>query len=87
MNNTPPVILASGSVTRRRLLENAGVTISVDPADIDEGTVKAELRAQNASVETAAAELAVRKAAAVAPRHAGALVIGADQMQIGRAHV
>lgn len=80
MSAAPQVILASGSVTRRRLLENAGVVIGVDPASIDEGAVKTELRAQQAPVEAAAAELAARKAAAVAPRHAGALVIGADQM-------
>ena len=74
------VILASGSAIRRTLLTNAGLPITVDPADIDEGQIKTRMKVQNAPALRAAAELAVAKAQAVSPRHPGKLVIGADQI-------
>ena len=77
---TQPLVLASASTIRRTILANAGLTVTVDPAHIDEQAVKTELRAHQAPVETVAVELAVRKATSVSPRHPGALVIGADQM-------
>ena len=77
---TQTLVLASASAIRRTILENAGLTVIVDPAHIDEGAVKAELRSQQMPVEAVAIELAVRKAMSVAARHPGALVIGADQM-------
>ncbi len=75
-----PLVLASASPIRRTILTNAGVSVSVDPAHIDEQAVKTELRGQQTPVETVAIELASRKAQSVAARHPGALVIGADQM-------
>lgn len=75
-----PLVLASASRIRRTLLENAGVPVAVDPAHIDEQAVKLALRDQGAGVETVAAELALRKAQAIAARHRGTLVVGADQM-------
>ena len=39
------IVLASGSPTRRRMLEQAGVDLVVDAADIDEGAVKRALAA------------------------------------------
>jgi len=77
---THPLVLASASAIRRTILTNAGLTVTVDPAHIDEPAVKAELRQHQMPVETVAIELAVRKAKSVAQRHPGALVIGADQM-------
>lgn len=75
-----PLVLASASRIRRTLLENAGIPVIVDPADIDEQAVKTTMRGQGAGVEAVAVELATRKAQAVSVRHRGALVIGADQM-------
>ncbi len=74
------LVLASASRIRRTLLENAGLAVVVDPAHVDEQTIKAEMHGRGASAEDVAVALATRKAAAVATRHAEALVIGADQM-------
>ncbi len=74
------LILASGSATRARLLRRAGVPFRQDPPEIDEASAKAELRQGGADAPTAALELARIKAATVAPRHPGRLVLGADQL-------
>lgn len=74
------LVLASASRIRRTLLQNAGLEVVADAADIDEGAVKDVMRQQGAVVEAVALELATRKAQAVAARHPDALVIGADQM-------
>ena len=75
-----PVVLASGSAIRARLLENAGVAFSVDPAGIGEDDVKLSLKAEGASAGHIADALADLKARQVSMRHPGALVIGADQI-------
>jgi septum formation protein len=79
---TPPrrVVLASASTVRRRLLSEAGLEFTVDPADIDEAEIKVRMRGHHAHGVTAATELAARKARHVAGRHPDALVIGADQI-------
>lgn len=74
------LVLASGSAIRRTLLANAGLSIAVDPANIDESVIKSRMQAQKAPATTAAIELASAKAKAVSPRHPGAFVIGADQL-------
>jgi septum formation protein len=74
------LILASGSAIRRTLLTNAGLSLTVDPAEIDEGAIKTRLREQGTPAVSAAIELASAKAQAVSSRHPGALVIGADQL-------
>jgi septum formation protein len=77
----PPLILASASTYRRRLLENAGLSFRVVPADVDEASLKRRLavgKAQPAAVVADA--LARAKAEAVSTRHPDAVVIGADQV-------
>lgn len=74
------VVLASGSAIRRTLLINAGLSITVDPAAIDETVIKNRMKVQDAPVPMAAIELAVAKAQAVSRRHPGKLIIGADQI-------
>lgn len=74
------LVLASGSATRRALLEAAGVVVTVDPASVDEAAVKAALRADGAGAGDVAEALAEMKAVRTSRRHPGALVIGADQM-------
>jgi septum formation protein len=76
----PPLVLASASATRAALLRAVGLSFDVDVAAVDEAEVKHALRAEQADVGRAAETLAELKARRVAARHAGALVIGADQI-------
>lgn len=75
-----PIVLASASRTRRRLLDQAGVAYVADAADLDEGSLLAAARRRGESAEAAAAALAAAKAVAVSRRQAEAVVIGADQI-------
>ncbi|MFV3074329.1 Maf family protein [Niveispirillum fermenti] len=69
----PRLILASGSPRRRELLAQIGlVPDMIDPADIDETPLKDELPPAHAT------RLSREKAAIVAARHAGAVVLAAD---------
>lgn len=74
------LVLASASVARARMLERCGVAALVDPAAIDESAVKSRERQNGASAGDCALSLAEAKACAVAPRHHGAFVLGADQI-------
>jgi len=75
-----PVILASGSTTRRALLESAGLDVVAHPARVDEEEVKHSMKAAGLRPEEVAEALAELKAARVAARHRDLHVIGADQM-------
>ena len=74
------LILASASPRRLDLLARIGVTPdAVDPADIDESVLRAELPRDHA------VRLAKEKAKAVAARHSDALVLAADTVvAVGR---
>lgn len=74
------IILASGSATRRAMLDSAGVRFAVDTAPVDEAAVKAAMRAETNSPGRVAETLAELKATRVSARHPGVIVIGADQM-------
>jgi septum formation protein len=74
-----PLVLASKSAVRRTLLEAAGIAVTVDPAELDERTIEMEIADKGAGPDAVAARLARDKALAVAARHRGALVLGADQ--------
>lgn len=69
-------ILASGSASRRAILENAGLNFEVDPADVDEAALKAQFQGDAGAL---ALHLAEAKALAVSKRR-DALVLGADQV-------
>jgi len=69
-------ILASGSASRRAILENAGLTFEIDPADVDEGALKQTFKGDAAAL---ALHLAEAKALEVSRRRDG-LVLGADQV-------
>lgn len=74
------IVLASGSAIRRQLLENAGLSVTVKPARIDEQTIKESLLSEGAKptdVADALAEFKAQKMAATAPE---AWVIGCDQV-------
>ena len=74
---TAPLVLASRSPVRRTLLEAAGVPVEISPADIDERGVEAGAPLQ--APVAIAALLAREKAAVIAERNRGRLVLGADQ--------
>lgn len=66
------VVLASASPRRQELLRNAGISFSVQPADVDETPVAGE------SPRECAERLAREKAVAVWRRHPQEFVLGAD---------
>lgn len=76
----PSVLLASESRTRVALLRHAGITCTAERSGIDEDEIKRALRREGAKAIEAAETLAEFKAVKVSRRHAGALVIGADQI-------
>jgi septum formation protein len=82
MSGARLVVLASASETRRRLLEAAGIAAIVDPAGVDEHTIKTRAREAGMGPDALALALAGAKASAVSERHPGALVIGADQLLV-----
>ena len=75
-NETFRLALASGSATRRRLLEAAGLPFEVVAADVDERGLEASMP------DAAPGELAsaLARAKALSAKAPGALVIGADQV-------
>lgn len=75
-----PLILASASPSRRRMLEAAGLEIHAEPSRVDEEEMKLSGRAAGMQPAEVAEALADLKAAKLARKYAGAHVIGADQM-------
>ena len=77
----PPLILASASPARARLLAAAGRVFEQRPAAVDEEAVRAALQAEQASPADAATALAELKAQRIAPEvPPDAVVLGADQI-------
>ena len=74
------VILASQSVIRAQILRNAGVSVEVAPARIDEGAIKAAMLAENAPPRDIASTLADLKAQKIASLNPNRIVIAADQV-------
>ena len=79
-SDIPKLVLASGSEVRGRLLTSAGVAHIVDPADVDEALVRDEMLARDAAHVSVAEALAELKAHRVSAKHAGCIVLGADQV-------
>lgn len=76
------LILASQSLSRRALLEGAGLEFETMPAAVDESTIKESARAEGVSPGDTAILLADAKAARIARRHPEATIIGADQLLV-----
>ncbi len=74
------IVLASASATRRAMLDRAGLAVEIDPPRTDEDEIKRSMRASGFDAAATAEALAEQKARSVARRHAGALVVGADQI-------
>lgn len=82
MREASRLILASGSATRRAVLESAGLVIDVVPANIDEAAIRDAILDATTGAEGAdiAGVLAAEKARLVSETHRDALVVGADQV-------
>ena len=76
----PDLVLASGSQIRADLLRNAGLRIKIQPARIDEVSIRQALEAEDASPRDIADTLAEMKARKVSDKVAGQLVLGCDQV-------
>ena len=76
------LILASQSLSRRALLEGAGLDFETMPAAVDESAIKESARAEGVSAADTAILLADAKAARIARRHPEATIIGADQLLV-----
>lgn len=74
------IILASASTIRRQMLEDAGVTVEIHPARVDEQAIRAALDAEGAKPRDVADTLAEMKARKLSERHPGSVVIGCDQV-------
>lgn len=86
MAESVPIVLASASRARARLLEKAGVSFIADPASVDEGAVKRAMRADGATAAETAEALAALKAQQVARKHSGVPVVAADQLLVCEEH-
>ena len=78
-----PLVLASASATRRRLLERAGFDVICLPANIDEYAIRAAAGAENVPAGETAVILAEMKGQAVYRLHElvpGQLLLAADQI-------
>lgn len=73
-------ILASGSQIRASLLKNAGVSVEVKPARVDEDAIKLALLHEQAKPRDIADTLAEYKARRVANSEREAMVLGCDQV-------
>lgn len=75
-----PLILASSSETRLRLLQAAGLEVTQQSPRLDEAALRAALQAEAAAPRDIADALAEMKARKIADRAPGALVLGCDQV-------
>ena len=74
-----PIVLASTSITRRRLLEDAHVPHEAVAPRIDEAAIRPSLLAEGMGPRDIADALAQMKATKVAAKKDAAIVVGADQ--------
>ncbi|MBL4806585.1 MAG: Maf family protein [Rhodobacteraceae bacterium] len=77
---TEPLILASGSPIRAEMLRNAGISVEIMPARVDEAAIKAALGAEGAAPRDIADALAESKARRISLKNPTRLVLGADQI-------
>ena len=75
-NPLPPIVLASTSPYRKRLLESMGAQFSTAASNVDEDQYKT----QNLSPQKLCETLAYEKAASVHKNHPESIVIGSDQL-------
>ena len=73
-----PIILASGSESRRVMLEDAGLDFKVSSSDVDEDILKQQMIGM--PFEEQVVKLAMEKAKEVSEQNQDRIVIGGDQM-------
>jgi septum formation protein len=77
----PPLILASGSATRAKLLEAAGLSFAIQPPGLDESVMREAISGEGSLGPHDVAEVLARaKAEAVSDLARQAYVIGGDQV-------
>ena len=81
------LVLASASDIRQTLLRNAGVSFEVQPARVDEVSLRDAMVMENAPPRDIADALAEMKARKIASRAADALVLGCDQVLAHRGEI
>ena len=74
------IILASKSGVRKKILEDNKILCSVEPANVDEESIKEGLLKEKASPESISKNLAELKANKISQRRTGELVLGADSI-------
>lgn len=77
-----PLILASASPIRKKLLAAAGLEVRVEPALVDEEAIKRIFQVDRQAAADCALALAEAKARQIAENHQHALVVGADQILV-----
>jgi septum formation protein len=82
-----PIILASTSATRLKLLTSAGIPCRTVSPEVDERSVSIDLEKQGAGPDSIARELARAKCLAVSARFPDDIVLGADQTLAVDSHV
>lgn len=82
MVETKPIVLASGSQTRHRILKAAGVAFTVDAANIDEEAIRQTMKTDgaDASPSDIAEMLARTKGETVSARRPDEIIVAADQV-------
>lgn len=76
-----PLILASASATRRKLLEGSGLTFSTKSSDLDEAAMRTAMGLEGTVEPSDVAEVLARgKAEDVSAQSGDAFVIGGDQV-------
>ena len=78
INPNPPIILASGSESRKIMLQDAGLIFEIITSNVDEDLLKNEM--EGMPFEDQVIKLAAAKALAVSSENPGKIVIGGDQM-------
>ena len=74
------IILASKSGVRKKILEDNKITCKVEPANVDEDSIKDALLKEKASPEIISKNLAELKANKISQKRTGELVLGADSI-------
>ncbi|MDA0775057.1 MAG: Maf family protein [Proteobacteria bacterium] len=78
INPNPPIILASGSESRKIMLQDAGLIFKIITSNVDEDFLKNEM--EGMPFEDQVIKLAAAKALAVSSEYPDKIVIGGDQM-------
>tara|TARA_Y100001958_G_C21222739_1_gene548083 strand:+ start:942 stop:1526 length:585 start_codon:yes stop_codon:yes gene_type:complete len=75
-----PIILASKSEVRKKILDANKIRCTIVPSNLDEGEVKKSLLAQGINPELISKNLAELKANKVSQKRIGEIVLGADSV-------